>query len=47
MGNGAPAEGDAPMENNRDEAGDEVEDSVGHGPEKALKKIAIAACIPW
>jgi len=47
MGDGAPAEGDAPTEDDRDEAEDEVEDSVGYAPEKTPKqKNAIAACIP-
>jgi hypothetical protein len=48
MGDRAPAEGDAPTEDDRDEAEDEVEDSVGYGPEKTPKqKNAIAACIPF
>ena len=34
MGDGAPAAGDAPTEDDHDEAEDEVEDSVGNGPEK-------------
>jgi hypothetical protein len=34
MGDGAPAEGDAPREDGRDEAKDLVEDPVGDGPEK-------------
>jgi hypothetical protein len=38
MGDGAPAAGDAPTEDDRDEAEDEVEDSVGNGPEKTPKK---------
>ena len=38
MGDGAPVEGDAPEEDDRDEAEDEVEDSVGGGPEKTPTK---------
>jgi hypothetical protein len=34
MVDGAPAEGYALTEDNRDEAVDEVEDSVGNGPKK-------------
>jgi hypothetical protein len=34
MGDGAPAAGDAPTEDDHDEAEDEVEDSVGSGAEK-------------
>jgi hypothetical protein len=33
-GDGAPAEDDAPTENNREDAQDEAEDSAGGGPEK-------------
>jgi hypothetical protein len=47
MGDGAPAEGDAPTENDRDEAEDEVEDSAGMVRRRHHKKIAIAVCIPW
>ena len=38
MGDGAPVEGDAPEEDDRDEAEDEVEDSVGCGSEKTPQK---------
>jgi hypothetical protein len=37
-GDGAPAEGDAPTEDDRDEEKVEVEDSVGDGPEKTPTK---------
>jgi hypothetical protein len=37
-GDGAPAEGDAPTEDDRDEAEGEVDDSVGDGPEKTPTK---------
>jgi hypothetical protein len=48
MGDGARAEDDAPAGDDRDEAEDEVEDSVGGDPEKTpFKKVAIAACTPW
>ena len=47
MGVGAPAEGDAPTEDGRDEEDDEVEDFVWGSSEKTPQKIAIAACIPW
>jgi hypothetical protein len=38
MGDGAPAEVDAPTEDDRDEAEDEVEDFVWGGPEKTPQK---------
>ena len=38
MGDGAPAEGDAPTEDGRDEAKGEVKDSTGGGPEKTPTK---------
>jgi hypothetical protein len=38
MGDGAPAEGDAPTEDDRDEAADEVENPVGRGPDKVPTK---------
>jgi hypothetical protein len=47
MGDSAPAEGDAPTEDDRDEADDELGDLVWGGSEKTPKKNAIAACIPW
>jgi hypothetical protein len=47
MGDGAPAEGDASTEDDRDDADDEVEDFVWGGSEKTPKKIEIAACMLW
>jgi hypothetical protein len=38
MGDGVPAENDAPTEDDRNKVWDEVEDSVGGGPEKTPTK---------
>jgi hypothetical protein len=45
MGDGAPAEGDAPTEDDRDEADEKIKISFGVAQRRHPTKIEIAACI--